>query len=195
MALRSTLAERLFKIITPKRAPNANYCDSCEKTQATQKKCTADSPKELGPDPQIIQIDTPEDARSRIMQKCKIVIREPDDYSLISGVPLHITCSRAVRIFQPPKNAQQQGTRHLGHWLIDFGTKERWENPLMGWCSSADPLSNLQVRFGTKEEAIAYCQKNHRTFWVQESKTHKKFKVKSYGMNFHHSRRTRVSTK
>lgn len=111
MALGGNFSGLLLKIITPKRrAPSANYCDSCEKAPEIQRKCADDPQKERPPDPPIIKIDTPEDIRSRLMQKCKILIREPDDYSLTSGVPLPITCTRPARIFQPPKNAQQQGT-------------------------------------------------------------------------------------
>ena len=45
-------------------------------------------------------------------------------------------------------------------WKIEFDTRERWENNLMGWSSSADPLSNLQIDFATKEEAVKFAEKN-----------------------------------
>lgn len=32
-------------------------------------------------------------------------------------------------------------------WCISFDERERWENPLMGWASTADPLSNLNVSY------------------------------------------------
>lgn len=44
--------------------------------------------------------------------------------------------SRKVRIYEPPKNCMQSGTNNIGHWEMDFDTKERWENPLIGWCST-----------------------------------------------------------
>ena len=37
-------------------------------------------------------------------------------------------------------------------WVMTFDDKERWENPLMGWSSTADPLSNTEVSLG-----ILYC--------------------------------------
>lgn len=42
---------------------------------------------------------------------------------------------RRVRIFVPSKNAMQSGTDNIQHWSIEFDTRERWENPLMGWSS------------------------------------------------------------
>lgn len=37
--------------------------------------------------------------------------------------------------------------------------QERWSNPLMGWTSTADPVSNMQLNFSTPEQAIKFCQK------------------------------------
>ena len=53
----------------------------------------------------------------------------------------------------------QSGTYSNRKWKIDFGNKERWENPTMGWGSTGDPLSNLNLEFGNKEDAILYCQR------------------------------------
>lgn len=30
----------------------------------------------------------------------------------------------------------QSGTSNIGHWQTEFDTKDRWENPLMGWTST-----------------------------------------------------------
>lgn len=35
----------------------------------------------------------------------------------------------------PAKNAMQSGTDNIGFWQIEFETRERWENPLIGWSS------------------------------------------------------------
>lgn len=32
----------------------------------------------------------------------------------------------------------QSGTNNIGHWEMEFETRERWENPLMGWSSRSD---------------------------------------------------------
>ena len=91
----------------------------------------------------------------------------------------------------------QSGTNNLNSWRMEFDNRERWENPLMGWASTADPLSNMNgvVEFNTKEEAIELCEKNgwKRTVTSEEKK--KKERVKNYGINFSWDKRTRVSTK
>lgn len=58
------------------------------------------------------------------------------DLSPVTGVPEEHIKGRLVRIYEPPKNAMQSGTDNIGHWELDFDTRERWENPLMGWSST-----------------------------------------------------------
>lgn len=38
-------------------------------------------------------------------------------------------------------------------WKIAFNEQERWENPLMGWASTADPLSNTEVSDSLKVQS------------------------------------------
>lgn len=54
----------------------------------------------------------------------------------MNGIPEEQIKTRKVRIFIPPKNAMQSGTDNIHHWEIEFNNKQRWENPLMGWCST-----------------------------------------------------------
>lgn len=63
----------------------------------------------------------------------KVNAQEP--VHICSGVPEEHIKTRKVRIYQPPKNSMQSGTDNINYWQIDFDTRERWENPLMGWCS------------------------------------------------------------
>lgn len=55
-------------------------------------------------------------------------------------------------------------------------------------------MSNMKVQFSTKEDAIAYCEKNGWQWFVQEG-TVKPMRPKSYGVNFSWNKRTRTSTK
>ncbi|RZC43288.1 Glyco hydro 20 and/or ETC C1 NDUFA4 domain containing protein [Asbolus verrucosus] len=137
----------------------------------------------------------PEEVEQRKRLQGYITVEETSDVSPITGVPEEHVKERLVRIFEPAKSAMQSGTDNTGHWAMDFETRERWENPLMGWCSSGDPLSNMQLEFTTKEEAIQFCEKNGWEWYVQESSFEKPFKPKSYGVNFSWNKRTRVSTK
>lgn len=89
----------------------------------------------------------------------------------------------------------QSGTNNLDYWRIEFDNRERWENPLMGWASTGDPLSNMEVEFNSKDEAIAHCEKNGYKWFIEQEEQPKPSRVKSYGGNFAWNKRTRVSTK
>jgi NADH dehydrogenase (ubiquinone) Fe-S protein 4 len=53
----------------------------------------------------------------------------------LAGVPEEHHETRRVRIFMPARTATQSGWANTGHWRIEFDTKERWENPLIGYQS------------------------------------------------------------
>ena len=88
-----------------------------------------------------------------------------EDVGYVSGVPEEHVKERFVRIFRPAKNAMQSGTAGVRRWKIEFETRERWENNLMGWASSGDPLSNMQVDFASKEDAIAVRKEDGYCCW------------------------------
>ncbi|CAL8099099.1 unnamed protein product [Orchesella dallaii] len=138
--------------------------------------------------------ETKEEVERRLKLQENIQIDVPLDLTPVTGVPEEHTRTRRVRIFKPAKNAMQSGTANINRWRMEFETRERWENPLMGWSSSGDPLSNLNVDFADKEEAVAFCEKNGWP-WFVEDPVEKVMKPKSYGLNFHWNRNTRVSTK
>ncbi|XP_050454700.1 NADH dehydrogenase [ubiquinone] iron-sulfur protein 4, mitochondrial [Cataglyphis hispanica] len=132
---------------------------------------------------------------AKYLQALKSPITVTDeDVGYVSGVPEEHIKTRRVRIYQPAKSATQSGTNNIHFWQMDFDTRERWENPLMGWTSSGDPMSNIQVNFATKEEAIAHCKKMGWDYYVQKPNLNAP-KSRSYGTNFSWDKRTRVSTK
>ncbi|EDV26914.1 uncharacterized protein TRIADDRAFT_22290, partial [Trichoplax adhaerens] len=116
------------------------------------------------------------------------------DISEVTGVPMDEMATRIVRIYKPARNAMQSGTYATRLWILDFDNQERWENPLMGWASSADPVSNVYVQFDSKEEAIAFAEKNGWTYTV-DSPQLPTMVPKTYGANFSWNKKTRVSTK
>lgn len=89
----------------------------------------------------------------------------------------------------------QSGTNNIQSWEMEFDNRERWENPLMGWSSTGDPLSNMKVNFASKEDAISFCEKNGWKWFVDTEERVKPKRVKNYGINFSWNKRTRVSTK
>jgi len=58
-----------------------------------------------------------------------------EDVGYVSGVPEEHIKTRKARIYQPAKSAMQSGTNNVQFWRMDFDTRERWENPLIGWTS------------------------------------------------------------
>ncbi|XP_022651270.1 NADH dehydrogenase [ubiquinone] iron-sulfur protein 4, mitochondrial-like isoform X1 [Varroa destructor] len=114
-------------------------------------------------------------------------------YSL-TGVPEEHITNRMVRIFVPTKSAMQSGTANTDKWEMEFENRERWTNNLMGWTSTGDPLSNMRTQFTSKEQAIAFCEKNGWTYFVEEPAPRRNPK-KSYGDNFSWNKRTRVGQK
>jgi NADH dehydrogenase (ubiquinone) Fe-S protein 4 len=61
----------------------------------------------------------------------------------------------------------------------------RWENPLMGWASSADFMNGQRISFKTKEDAINFANKQGYEYFVQEPNV-RKFVPKAYANNFTH---------
>ena len=77
----------------------------------------------------------------------------------------------------------QSGMGKADKWIIEFVTKDFGINPLMGWETSSDTLSELNLEFSTKELAIEYAKKNKIDYEVIEPKKRKTVK-KSYADNF-----------
>ncbi|KAI8381472.1 ETC complex I subunit conserved region-domain-containing protein [Radiomyces spectabilis] len=106
----------------------------------------------------------------------------------VSGAPEELL-ERSVRIFSPSKTATQSGKNGTRHWRIDFDILEegnRWENPLIGWASSADYQQALAIKFTSKESAIRFAEKQGWNYYVQEPKAVKWVK-KAYADNYKYS--------
>ena len=86
-------------------------------------------------------------------------------------------------IYIPNKNPMQSGLSKNNKWILEFKTKDPTKNPLMGWESSSDTLTELKLEFSTKELAINYAKKKKINFDVIEPKKRKIVK-KSYADNF-----------
>jgi len=90
---------------------------------------------------------------------------------------------RKAIIYIPNKNPMQSGTAKSNKWILEFITKDPTKNPLMGWESSSDTLSELKLEFSTKELAIKYAKKKKIDFDIIEPRKRKIIK-KSYADNF-----------
>ena len=88
-----------------------------------------------------------------------------------------------ARIYLPARSATQSG-QAKDSWILDYELEEpRAIEPLMGWTSSGDMKSQIRLRFDTKEEAIAYAERNGVPYRVEEPKP-KARRILSYSDNF-----------
>jgi hypothetical protein len=95
-----------------------------------------------------------------------------------------------ARIYRPAKNATQSGLGKTKLWLLDYTPESaRTIEPLMGWTSSGDMKSQIKLSFETREEAIAYAERNGIAYRVEEPKEVKRRTV-SYSDNFRANRLT-----
>ena len=76
-----------------------------------------------------------------------------------------------ARIYKPAKTAMQSGTAKTKDWVLDYEPEQpRAVEPLMGWTSSGDMRQQLTLRFESKDEAIAYCERNGIPYQLAEPK-------------------------
>jgi len=90
---------------------------------------------------------------------------------------------RKAKIYKPTKTAMQSGVGNTKNWLLEFDTLDTGINPLMGWESSKDTMSEVKLEFSTREQAINYAKKNDIDYYVIEPQKRKIIK-KSYSDNF-----------
>jgi len=90
-----------------------------------------------------------------------------------------------ARIYQPARTAMQSGEANTRHWVLEFLPEApAFIDPLMGWSGSADTPQQVKLYFDTKEEAVAYAEKNMIDYEVSEPHKIKIIKPKSYASNF-----------
>jgi len=90
---------------------------------------------------------------------------------------------KKAKIFKPTKTAMQSGKRNIKNWLLEFETLNTGVNPLMGWETSSDTMSEVRLEFNTKEEAVNYAEKNNINYYIVEPQKRKIIK-RSYSENF-----------
>lgn len=89
------------------------------------------------------------------------------ELAALSGMPEN-QARRVVEIAPYPSKTLQSGDRFNNVWQIKWRREEeRWSNPLMGWTSTADPMSNVVLDFDSREDAIAFAERNGWTYEVR----------------------------
>ncbi len=93
-----------------------------------------------------------------------------------------------ARIFKPSRGATSSGTARTKRWVLQFEQlTPRQIEPLMGWTSSADTRQQLRLSFDTREEAIAYAERNNIPYRVEEPQQPKR-RIMAYSDNFKYNR-------
>ena len=76
-----------------------------------------------------------------------------------------------ARIYRPAKTAMQSGRAKTNCWVLDYEQEARRSiEPLMGYTSSSDMKSQLRLTFESKEEAIAYAERNAIAYRIADAK-------------------------
>ncbi|MBC7505502.1 MAG: ETC complex I subunit [Sandarakinorhabdus sp.] len=64
-----------------------------------------------------------------------------------------------ARLYQRPKSTMQSGRARTGQWLLEIERDESQRpDPLTGWPGSGDTETQVQLRFQSREAALAYAQ-------------------------------------
>jgi len=90
---------------------------------------------------------------------------------------------RKAKIYKPTKTAMQSGRGNTKTWLLVYEVLNNGINPLMGWETSKDTMSEVKLEFSSKDQAINYAKKNNIAYYVVEPQKRKIIK-KSYADNF-----------
>jgi len=97
---------------------------------------------------------------------------------------------RTVRIYKRSRPAGQQfnnDAEGYTFWNVEFINEgSRWNNPLMGWCSTADGYTNQHMdrfTFEDKDAAEKWCKRQGFKYLVQEQNKSRK-RAKSYSSTF-----------
>jgi hypothetical protein len=94
-----------------------------------------------------------------------------------------------ARIYKPARTAMQSGQAKTKEWVLDYEPEQpRTVEPLMGWTSSADMRQEVRLSFDTKDEAVAFCEREGIPYQVFEIKPSARPRI-SYSDNFAYPRR------
>jgi hypothetical protein len=102
------------------------------------------------------------------------------------GEPRHPPGPPTARIYLRGRSPTQSGRARESIWLLTFEPEVRTEiDVLMGWTSSRDTLQQVELRFATLDEAVAFA-KRRKIHYVVEAPRKREVRPKSYADNFRH---------
>ena len=93
-----------------------------------------------------------------------------------------------AKIYQPARTAMQSGYANVQHWIVEYEPEEAKKvDTLMGWAGSGDMRGQLRLKFETKDEAIAYAERNGLSYNVADPNIRRVI-PKSYSDNFKYTK-------
>ena len=93
-----------------------------------------------------------------------------------------------ARIYSPAKTATQSGRGKTHDWVLEYVPEApRSIEPLMGYTSSSDMKQQIRLRFATREEAVAYAERNGIAYRVETQNERRVPKI-AYSDNFRYDR-------
>ncbi|MGB0908270.1 MAG: NADH dehydrogenase ubiquinone Fe-S protein 4 [Maricaulaceae bacterium] len=94
-----------------------------------------------------------------------------------------------ARIYQSTPSTMQSGRASSGQWVLDFvSSAAKTVDPLTGNVRSTDMRKQLDLKFATREEAVAYAKAHNIPHRVSAEKTVKRVS-RSYASNFDYDRK------
>ena len=82
----------------------------------------------------------------------------------------------------------QSGYANVQHWIVEYEPEEAKKvDTLMGGAGSGDMRGQLRLKFETKDEAIAYAERNALSYNVAEPNIRRVI-PKSYSDNFKYTK-------
>ena len=89
-----------------------------------------------------------------------------------------------AKIYKPSKTAMQSGRSKYNKWVLKFSDKKnQLKDTMMGWNGGSITVSQIELKFSSKEEAVNYAKKNSIDYEVLET-SERKVINKSYADNF-----------
>ena len=89
-----------------------------------------------------------------------------------------------AKIFKPAKTAMQSGRSKFNKWVLKFSDKKnQLKDTMMGWNGGSGTISQIELKFSSKEEAVNYAKKNSIDYEILET-SERKVINKSYADNF-----------
>lgn len=96
-----------------------------------------------------------------------------------------------AKIYRPARSAMQSGQARTHDWVLEFAPEGgKFLDPLMGWTGSSDMEGQVQLRFESREAAVAYAERNGVAYRVAAPTPRRHvLRQNGYGDNFAYARR------